>query len=102
MVWLLFVVLLSLGHSIAVPTKVGVTLGALDLCATGFHHDNRHSALRIRTALRAVLHIKFVQYLFRVCIVLKNLRYLLIALEVHQVNPIDRAPFARMIAIVTV
>ena len=60
MVWLLLVVLLSLGYGIAVPTEVGVALGALDLSATGFHHDNRHSALRIRTALRAVLHVQFV------------------------------------------
>ena len=102
MVGFLFVVLLPFSYSVAIPTEVSKAFCTLNLGAPRLNHDNRHFTFRVGTRFRAIFHVKFVEDLLRVSVVFENILNLLIALKIHQVNPIDRATFERVIAIVTI
>ena len=58
MVWVLFVVLLSLGGSIAAPAEIVKALCALDLGATTLDFRDWHTTFRIWARLCAVLHVE--------------------------------------------
>ena len=61
MVRLLFVMLLPLGHRVAVPAKMSKTLRALDLCAPRLNHDYRHPAFIVWAALGAPLYVQLIK-----------------------------------------
>ena len=60
-VWILLVVLLSLGNGATLPAQPRVAFGALDLRAPGLYLADGHPAFRIGARFRAVFYEQFVQ-----------------------------------------